>query len=103
MGKKHSTSTLLMLGGSRSPPVDMEAMGAVHVRMRPAGSISQSDIHLIKVDVILEKATIYVVLSPHEGSWPFVVENESDFEAIIGQSVSFISYNKIAKVRTENV
>ncbi|KAI5124698.1 hypothetical protein M0805_004304 [Coniferiporia weirii] len=68
-----------------SPAVDMEAIGSVHVRMRPAGSTSRQNAHLITADVILEKATIFIVLSPHSGSWPFVIENESDYEISFGQ------------------
>lgn len=66
----------------------MEAMGSVHVRMRPAGSTAQNDVHLTVANVILEKAIIYVILSPHEGPWPFIIENESDYEVTIGQTVS---------------
>lgn len=65
----------------------MEAIGSVHVRMRPAGSTSRQETHLVSVDVVLEKASIYIVLLPHTGTWPFTIENKSDYEIAFGQIV----------------
>ena len=72
----------------RSPAIDMGAIGKIHVRMRPAGTTRQ-DAHLVTVDVVLEKASIYIILSPHTGSWPFTIENKSDYEVAFGQIVRF--------------
>jgi len=40
------------LNGHWSPPINMKAMGSVHVRMRPAGSTAQTDVHLIVADAL---------------------------------------------------
>ena len=68
----------------KSPAIDMAAVGKIHVRMRPAGTTRQ-DAHLITVDVALKKASIYIILSPHSGSWPFTIEIKSDYEVAFGQ------------------
>ncbi|KAH8120322.1 vacuolar protein sorting-associated protein vps13 [Phellopilus nigrolimitatus] len=68
-----------------SPAIEMEAIGSVHTRMRQTGSTSRQDTHLIVADVILDKATIFIVLSPHDGPWPFVIENKSDYDVTFGQ------------------
>ena len=65
----------------------MEAIGTVHVRMRPAGSTSEQ-VHLVDANVVLDKATIFVILSAHDGPWPFMIENQSSHEVTIGQIVS---------------
>ncbi|EJD03959.1 vacuolar protein sorting-associated protein vps13 [Fomitiporia mediterranea MF3/22] len=67
-----------------SSPINMEAIGTVHVRMRPAGSTSEQ-VHLVDANVVLDKATIFVILSAHEGPWPFMIENQSSHEVTIGQ------------------
>ena len=68
----------------------MEAIGTVHVRMRPPGSTSRDDDHLIDANVALSQATIFIVLRDHEGPWPVTIENDSSFDVSIGQIVSFM-------------
>ena len=75
---------------NRSAPLDMEALGIMHVRMREPGSTSRQDTHLIVADVILDQATIFVVLKEHDGPWPMTIENNSIFEIAFGQIVSFV-------------
>lgn len=65
----------------------MESIGTMHVLMRPAGSTSRQDVHLIDAEIILDQATIFIVLSTHEGPWPFSVENKSNHEVTFGQIV----------------
>lgn len=66
----------------------MEAIGTVHVRLCPPGSTSKQDAHLVDVNVILEKATMFIVLALHDGSWPLMIENRSGYDVSIGQVVS---------------
>ena len=72
----------------RSVPIDMEAIGTTHARMYPPGFKDRDDAHLINVDVILQKATVFVALSHHEGPWPFVIDNKSSYDVSVGQVVS---------------
>lgn len=73
----------------------MEAIGLVHVRMRPPGSTSREDTHLVDADIVLDNATIFVILSPHNGPWPFVIDNGSSCEIRFGQSVRVLQHNYI--------
>ncbi|KAL5518944.1 VPS13 [Sanghuangporus vaninii] len=73
------------LNAQWSAPVDMEAIGTVHVRLYPPGSTSGQDAHLVDMNVILEKATIFIVLTGHDGPWPFVIENRSGYDISFGQ------------------
>lgn len=68
----------------------MEDIGSVHVRMRLPGSNTSSEIHLIVADVVIEGATIFVMLSREKGPWPFAIENNSDHEVSFGQTVCTI-------------
>ena len=68
----------------------MEAIGIMHIRMRQPGATSRQDTHLITADVILDQATIFVVLKEHDGTWPFAVQNNSRHEIVFGQIVSHL-------------
>ena len=65
----------------------MEAIGIMHIRMREPGATSRQDTRLITADVILDQATIFVVLKEHDGAWPFTVHNKSRHEIAFGQIV----------------
>lgn len=65
----------------------MEDIGTVHVRMFEPGSGNRKDTHLVAVDIMIEQSNIFINICPHEGPWPFVIENDSDFEVAFGQAV----------------
>ncbi|KIK70982.1 hypothetical protein GYMLUDRAFT_33082 [Collybiopsis luxurians FD-317 M1] len=66
-----------------SAPFNIEDIGFVHVRMKLPGS---DQIHLIRVDVKIDGSTIFVYLSSALDSWPFVIENGSDFTFTLWQT-----------------
>lgn len=75
----------------------MESIGSIHVPMRPPGSPSRRDRHIVVVDILLDQATIFIVLKPHTGPWPFLIENKSSFAVTFGQIVSF-QLNPLKKI-----
>lgn len=70
----------------RSAPIDIHEVGTVHLRVFPPGEESQAP-DLIKADVAIEGATIFVTFSLETGRWPFRVENDSDVSITFSQSV----------------
>lgn len=66
-----------------SPPINIEDIGSVHLRLRVPGE--SSTIRLVRADVKMGGATIFVSYSPAQDGWPFVVENDSDFDFTIAQ------------------
>jgi len=50
---------------------------------------SQED--LLRADVLLEGATIFVIVNREEKNWPFRIENRSDTDVIVAQHVSLNS------------
>ncbi|KAG2023495.1 hypothetical protein CC2G_001143 [Coprinopsis cinerea AmutBmut pab1-1] len=56
-----------------TPPISLEDIGSVYVRLARDGSITD----LVRADVVIEGSTIFVLLSQSD-EWPFVIENETD-------------------------
>ena len=44
---------------------------------------------LVRTEILLEDATIFVILNKEEGKWPFRIENYSDVDVTFYQQVSF--------------
>lgn len=70
-----------------SSPFNIADVGAVHVKLAKANQ-RQS---LIKVDIIMEGATLFLHFSLETRSWPFTMRNESDMEFIFYQAVSAVT------------
>ncbi|KAJ5532503.1 hypothetical protein N7494_009055 [Penicillium frequentans] len=66
-----------------SSPFNIADVGTVHVKLAKSANQRQK---LIKVDVILEEATIFLHLSFETRNWPFSMRNESDIEFIFHQA-----------------
>jgi hypothetical protein len=56
--------------------------------MANPGGQRAEDTHLIVADILIEGSTIFINLSHHEGEWPFLIHNDSDYRVIFGQAVS---------------
>lgn len=69
-----------------SSPFNIADVGTVHVKLSKSANQRQK---LIKIDVILEGATLFLHLSVETRNWPFSMRNESDVEFIFFQAVSF--------------
>ncbi|MCJ1358957.1 MAG: hypothetical protein MMC33_008957 [Icmadophila ericetorum] len=65
-----------------SNPFKIDNVGTVHVKVAKAGQRQQ----LIKVDIILEGATIFLHLNFEKEHWPYKMRNESDTEFMFYQS-----------------
>lgn len=65
-----------------SSPFDISNVGTVHVKLAKAGQHQK----LIRVEVIMEAATIFLHLSTEINHWPFSMRNESDAEFMFFQT-----------------
>ncbi|KAJ3110151.1 hypothetical protein HK100_003137 [Physocladia obscura] len=60
-----------------SSPFNIDQVGRTFVKLGRLGSIEED---LIRVEVILENATLFVILSREEGRWPIRIDNNSDVD-----------------------
>ncbi|KAJ5482720.1 hypothetical protein N7539_006166 [Penicillium diatomitis] len=65
-----------------SSPFNIADVGTVHVKLAKANQRQK----LIKIDVIIEDATIFLHLSVETRNWPYSMRNESDLEFIFFQA-----------------
>ncbi|KAI1272115.1 hypothetical protein F5Y07DRAFT_311873 [Xylaria sp. FL0933] len=59
-----------------SSPVNISDLGTTHVKIAKAGQRQR----LIRVEILMEDATIFLHLSVEKKAWPFSMRNESDTE-----------------------
>ncbi|KAJ3092913.1 hypothetical protein HK102_000456 [Quaeritorhiza haematococci] len=60
-----------------SSPFDMNQIGRIFVKLRRMGNEEED---LIRTEVILEGATIFLMLNKEEGPWPFRIDNTCDVD-----------------------
>ncbi|PYH34659.1 membrane morphogenesis protein VPS13 [Aspergillus neoniger CBS 115656] len=65
-----------------SSPFNIADIGTVHVKLAKANQRQR----LIKVDIIMEGATLFIHFSFEPRNWPFSMRNESDMEFIFFQA-----------------
>lgn len=65
-----------------SAPFDIANVGSVHVKLAKAGSRQK----LIRVEILMEAATIFLHVSVETKHWPFSMRNESDTEFLFWQA-----------------
>jgi vacuolar protein sorting-associated protein 13A/C len=70
----------------RSPPINIEDIGPVSLRLKRPGSNNRS-FALVQVDIRIESSTIFVIVSPAHKGWPFGIENYSDYTISLSQTV----------------
>jgi hypothetical protein len=75
----------------RSPPIKIEDIGSVHLRLRYPGR-EQEPVQLIRGDVRIDGPTIFISFSSATEAWPFTIENDSDYTATVCQKVRSIQY-----------
>ncbi|KZS92954.1 vacuolar protein sorting-associated protein 13 [Sistotremastrum niveocremeum HHB9708] len=61
-----------------SPPINIEEVGTVHLRVYPVGE-SRGKPHLLRADISIAGATIFIVIHRENNVWPFRIENNSDY------------------------
>ncbi|KAK4542998.1 hypothetical protein LTR36_005996 [Oleoguttula mirabilis] len=65
-----------------SAPFDIANMGSVHVKLAKSGERQK----LVRVEILMEQAMIYLHLSLETKHWPFSMRNESDQEFLFWQA-----------------
>jgi len=70
------------VGNQWSSPFNISNVGTVHVKLAKAGQRQK----LVRVEVIMEAATIFLHLSIETKHWPFSMRNESDTEFMFYQT-----------------
>ncbi|KAI9814573.1 MAG: hypothetical protein M1827_003128 [Pycnora praestabilis] len=73
-----------------SSPFNIANVGSVHVKLAKAGQRQK----LIRVEIIMEQATIFLHLSIETKHWPFSMRNESDTEFMFFQANPNIDENE---------
>ncbi|KAF2136708.1 uncharacterized protein K452DRAFT_322218 [Aplosporella prunicola CBS 121167] len=70
------------LNNQWSSPFDIANVGSVHVKIAKAGQRQK----LIRVEILMEQATIFLHVSVETKHWPFSMRNESDTEFLFWQA-----------------
>ena len=70
---------------ARSPPLSIEDIGSVHFRLRRPGE--RATTHLIRADIKMDGATIFISLNLADDGWPFLIENDSSYTVALCQIV----------------
>ncbi|KXS98876.1 hypothetical protein AC578_10852 [Pseudocercospora eumusae] len=70
------------VNNSWSSPFDIANVGSVHIKLAKAGERQK----LIRVEILMEHAMIYLHLSLETKHWPFSMRNESDQEFLFWQA-----------------
>nr|POE74637.1 vacuolar protein sorting-associated protein 13 [Quercus suber] len=70
------------VNNSWSSPFDIANVGSVHVKIARSGERQK----LVRVEVLMEQATIFLHLSLETKHWPFSMRNESDQEYLFWQA-----------------
>lgn len=65
-----------------SAPFEIANVGSVHVKLAKAGERQK----LIKVEILMEDATLFLHISQETKHWPFSMRNESDTEFVFWQA-----------------
>lgn len=79
-------SASLLSNCFRSPPINIEDIGPISLRIRRPGSNDHNFV-LVQVDIRIESSTIFVIISPADNGWPFEIENFSDYILSVSQTV----------------
>nr|CAG8504476.1 8535_t:CDS:10 [Entrophospora candida]CAG8514013.1 6898_t:CDS:10 [Entrophospora candida] len=64
-----------------SAPININELGRVHVKLYR----NNDDITLIRTEILLEDATVFVIFNKEEGRWPYRIENYSDVDVVVYQ------------------
>ncbi|GES89872.1 vacuolar protein sorting-associated protein vps13 [Rhizophagus clarus] len=64
------------LNKSWSAPFNIDEIGRVHVQVGKSDEVTD----LIRTEILIEDATVFVILNKEEGKWPYRIENYSDVD-----------------------
>ena len=82
--EKHLNVKLSGLIDEWSNAFSINQIGAVYVKVGKKGSEEES---LIKTEIMLEGATVFLTFSKEEGRWPIRIDNLSDQDIVVWQQV----------------
>ena len=68
----------------RTSPFNIDEMGKMYVTILR----SDGEVELIRVHVMMEVATVFIVLNKEEGRWPYRIDNRSSWDVSFCQHVS---------------
>jgi vacuolar protein sorting-associated protein 13A/C len=68
-----------------SAPFNINHIGTLYVKLE---SSEEVPVVLAKISILLEDATIYIVLSRDNGKWPYLIINDSSVDLSLFQQVS---------------
>ena len=69
---------------NRSAPVNINDIGRIHLKLAKA----DREIHLLRIEILLEQATVFLILNREEGKWPYRIDNHSNVDVVFYQQVS---------------
>ncbi|KAJ2927125.1 hypothetical protein H1R20_g9964, partial [Candolleomyces eurysporus] len=72
------------LNAQWSPPINLEDIGVVFVRLKRSTPEGGSETDLIRAEIAIESSTIFVILSKSD-EWPFEIENDTDYAFTFSQ------------------
>ena len=72
------------LNNQWSSPFNISDLGSVHAKLAKAGTGQRQK--LVRVEILLEQATIFLHLSMENKNWPFSIRNETDLESMFFQA-----------------
>jgi vacuolar protein sorting-associated protein 13A/C len=79
-----------------SSPFNIADVGTIHVKLAKASQPQK----LLRIEVLMEAATIFLHISIETTHWPFSMRNESDTEFMFYQAVRIaISINQLLSIR----
>jgi len=78
---------VILCYSARKAPFNIDELGRVHVKLGK----SDEETDLVRTEILLEDATVFVILNKEEGKWPFRIENYSDVNVTFYQQVSLFS------------
>lgn len=70
-------------------PFNMLDVGETHLRIKDADNGEK----LIRTDIALTGAVVFLTISPEERGWPIVIENASDYPFVMSQVVGLIAFS----------
>lgn len=72
----------------RTAPFNIDEMGKMYVTILR----SDGEVELIRIHVMMEVATVFIVLNKEEGRWPYRIDNRSSWDITFSQHVSSIGF-----------
>ncbi|KAJ1822144.1 Vacuolar protein sorting-associated protein 13 [Coemansia sp. RSA 2598] len=68
-----------------SSPFSIDDIGRVYIRMPVDASVDESSEMLVKVDIIMEGACLFVIMQRETRYWPYMIENNTHTDIVVWQ------------------